>query len=116
MKKESTLESLTVSLRKPTKERPRENCFDGSITTHREGLGAGDFMDASLRCSAKSQFSVHHGNPNAMLPAFHESPPTREIQGGLGECKHGTRRCQTREPFAALRLGLGQETHRWFGV
>lgn len=56
MKKRTNIRKLDVSLRKPTKERPRENCFDGSITTHHEGLGAGDFMDASLRCSAKSQF------------------------------------------------------------
>lgn len=48
---------------------------------------ASDFMNASLRCTAKGQFRVRHGDPSVMLSAFHSPPPTREIQGGLaGVC------------------------------
>lgn len=54
------------------------------------GLEAGDFMDASRRCTAEGQFRVRHGDPSVMLPAFQSPPPAQEIQGvsGGGGTRH----------------------------
>lgn len=44
-----------------------------------------------------------------MLPAFHESPPTREIQGGLGECKHGHAGAKPESLSQHFALDLGKK-------
>lgn len=56
---------------------------------------------------AKSRFE-YITKPNAMLPAFHESPPTREIQGGLGS-KHGHAGAKPESLSQHFALDLGKK-------
>lgn len=69
-----------------------------------------------LRCNAKGQFGVRHGDPSVTLSAFQSPPPTHEIQGDLACCTHRTHRSKPKNLLESSTLDLGEETRQWFGI
>lgn len=76
---------------------------------------ASDFMNASLRCTAKGQFRVRHGDPSVMLSAFHSPPPTHRSKGP-GWCTHRAHRSKPKKLPESSTLDLGEEIQQWFGI